>query len=602
MIASYSGAGPKDCLQDRPAYQRVSLFLLLPILQPDIAQGLKTLKSKKCADTAGIRAEMLKTGGEHLLEKLLELYNVILSGSMQPPASWRHSVISVIYKSGNATEPQNYRPICIIPVLYKLFSKLMYKRLYPILDQAQCKDQAGFRHKFNTVDHMFVFTMLHEKSEEFNLNTWVAAIDFKKAFDSISQNYLWQALDEQNVPTAYVSVLRNLYTDQTAQVNTDVLSRKFGIHRGTKQGDPLSSLLFNALLERVMSRTKNKFVEKKYGIQMGFGSAETADETRLTNLRFADDVLITGRTLQQLSDMLLLLRDEAAVSGLQLHPDKTKIISSTNREHRPRQKFVRVGDMKIEVLPRDGKIKYLGRQITFENATVVEISNRIKASWAKFMQYKNELTKKTYSLSDRLKLFESIVSPTVLYGSETWTLTVEMARLLKTTQRRMLRMILGQGRRRIERTHEVANEDQSPDESDDDEEVAQDHEENALEPWVDWIRRVTHNVEDTLERLKIRTWNEQARKRKWRFAAELHSGSGEQKWSHVALRWNPQLHSDALRSTARRKPTRPNLRWTDELQNFYKKYLRPGQEWNDVSSDPDSGEVMKLILSMIYEI
>ena len=111
--------------------------------------------------------------------------------------------------------------------------------------------------------------------------------------------------------------------------------------------------------------------------------------------------------------------------------------------------------------------------------------------------------------------------------------------------------------------------DQNPDESDDDVEVLQDHEENVLEPWVDWIRRVTHNFEDTLERLKIRTWNEQARKRKWRFAAELHSGDGEQKWS----RWNSQLHSDARRSNARRKPARPNSRWTDELQNFYKKRL-----------------------------
>ena len=133
-----------------------------PFTMRELIEGLKTLKSKKCADTAGVRAEMLKKGGEHLSEKLLELYNVILSGTMQPPTSWRHSVISVIYKSGNAKEPQNYRPICIIPVLYKLFSKLMYKRLYPILDQAQCKDQAGFRNKFSTIDHMFVFTMLHE--------------------------------------------------------------------------------------------------------------------------------------------------------------------------------------------------------------------------------------------------------------------------------------------------------------------------------------------------------------------------------------------------------------------------------------------------------
>ena len=84
-------------------------------------------------------------------------------------------------------------------MLYKLFSKLLYRRLYPILDAAQSRDQAGFRSNYSTIDHMFVFTMLQEKSEEFNLNTWVAAIDFRKAFDSISQEYLWQALQEQNV-------------------------------------------------------------------------------------------------------------------------------------------------------------------------------------------------------------------------------------------------------------------------------------------------------------------------------------------------------------------------------------------------------------------
>ena len=76
--------------------------------------------------------------------------------------------------------PQNYRPICIIPILYKLFSKLLYNRLYLILDKAQCADQAGFRHRFSTVDHMFVCTMVFEKSEEFQLNSWIAALDFKR--------------------------------------------------------------------------------------------------------------------------------------------------------------------------------------------------------------------------------------------------------------------------------------------------------------------------------------------------------------------------------------------------------------------------------------
>ena len=177
---------------------------------------------------------------------------------------------------------------------------------------------------------------------------------------------------------------------------------------------------------------------------------ESRDETRLTNLRFADDVLVVGSSLKQVTEMLLLLKTETGKCGLELHPEKTKIISSTNRQNRPRNKYTQVGDMRIEILARAGTLKYLGQQITFDDARRVELSHRIRGGWAKFMEHKDELTRKTYALSDRLRLFDAVVSPAVLYGSETWTLTKEMERGLRTTQRRMLRAILGQGRRRIQ--------------------------------------------------------------------------------------------------------------------------------------------------------
>ena len=559
--------------------------VLSPFTLTELTQAVKGLKRNRCADTSGIRAEMLKEGGKHLLEKLLAIYNTILTGNMESPVSWKHSVISVIHKSGDVMKPQNYRPISIIPMLYKLFSKLMYKRLYPILDGAQCRDQAGFRSKYSTVDHMFVFSMLSEKSEEFTLNTWVAAIDFKKAFDSINQEYLWQALEEQNVPHGYIRILRNLYSGQSAQVKTDVLSRNFEIHRGTKQGDPLSSLLFNALLEKVMSKVKPMFACNKYGVQMGFGNADSKDETRLTNLRFADDVLIVGSSLKQVTEMLTLLKAETGKCGLELHPDKTKIISSTNRQNRPRNKSTKVGDMRIEILARNSALKYLGRQITFDDAQRVELSSRIRGAWAKFMEHKDELTRKTYALSDRLRLFDAVVSPTVLYGSETWTLTKEMERSLKTTQRRMLRAILGQGRRKIQEQIERATPAESEEEGTD--VIPEQDSRDMLEPWIEWIKRVTHNVESSLKQFKIRTWVEQARKRKWKFAAELYSGCGERKWTHLALEWNPQIHHDPARPTARRNPARPNLRWTDELHNFVKNRLRPTRTWNEVCPNPD---------------
>ena len=52
-----------------------------------------------------------------------------------------------------------------------------------------------------------------------------------------------------------------------------------------------------------------------------------------------------------------------------------------------------------------------------------------------------ELTSPKYPPRDRLKLFDATVTPSLLYASDTWTMTEEMRKELQTTQRRMMRMI-----------------------------------------------------------------------------------------------------------------------------------------------------------------
>lgn len=325
---------------------------LTPFTREELVREIKQLKNNRCKDSAGLVAEMLKNGGAKLVDVLLDLYNEILSGKAMAPSKWKQSVMTVIHKSGDVAKPQNYRRITIVPLLYKLFSRLLYVRLYPITDKHQCEDQAGFRKGFSTDDHTFTFSMISEKSQEFHINVWVAVLDFKKAFDTIKHDKLWEALLEQDVPRKYVDLLRGLYQDQRGRVKTDRLSKRFDIRRGTRQGGPLSSLLFSVLLEGIMRKVKARWTLARQGLQLGH-----EERSRLSNLRFADDILLVGKSLHQVTKMLEDVHEIAGESGLALHPDKTKILSSTTRRKgRDARKTVDVHGLPIEVLSFDSDI------------------------------------------------------------------------------------------------------------------------------------------------------------------------------------------------------------------------------------------------------
>ncbi len=280
---------------------------------------------------------------------------------------------------------------------------------------------------------------------------------------------------------------------------------------------------------------------------------------------------------------------EAQKVGLNLHPDKTKILTSTGRSQgRPSNRHVKIGDMKIEVLPRMSSIKYLGRQITFGSLHEDELDCRLRAGWAKFTQHKQELTSKTYSLNDRLRFFDAVTTPTVLYGAECWTMTKTMDNVLQRMQRRMLRIILGQGRRRLRLSTLDATSSGSDVQSNLSKDEEQPHDvlaESHIEPWVDWIKRVTRSVEASMQRLKLKSWVEQARMRKWKWAAKMWTDGQDEKWSKISIRWNPQLHYDAPRPSTRRRAARPNTRWLDDIVKITQE-VSPNQDahtelWRD---------------------
>ena len=98
--------------------------------------------------------------------------------------------------------------------------------------------------------------------------------------------------------------------------------------------------------------------------------------------------------------------------------------------------------MKIEILTRNESVKYLGQKISFYQQETTEIKSRIRAAWATFHKYRQELTSKNYMLKHRLRQLDAAVSPIVCYAAGTWAPNKEHERMVQSTQRKMLRLII----------------------------------------------------------------------------------------------------------------------------------------------------------------
>ena len=247
------------------------------------------------------------------------------------------------------------------------------------------------------------------------------------------------------------------------------MRRGFCLGRGTKQGDPLSTLLFNAVLEAVFRDVRSKWEEHKYGIDMSIGL-----ENRLTSLCFADDVLLLATNMKELKVMMQDLIEAAARRGLVAHDDKTKVLTNADiTAARRLPASLEFGGRSFQVLCSSESVRWLGRKVSFDDPCEVDLNNRIAAAWGAFTGHKDKLTCRKFRLVDRLKLFNAVVSSTVLYGCETWTLKLQQQRRLRSVQRRMLRMVLNAKRQTLDPTSSQSVSDSGNEEVD------------LLEPWPD---------------------------------------------------------------------------------------------------------------------
>ena len=151
----------------------------------------------------------------------------------------------------------------------------------------------------------------------------MAFVDFEKAFDTVEHGALFDVVRDQGVPELYISILIKLYADQLAVVQADTLSRPFALSRGVKQGDPISSLLFIAIMEACFRELKTIwFHANSRRSGHGFGIVVDNIDEPMTNLRFAGDVMLVAQSKMDVAKMISHLEDTASKYGLKINYDK----------------------------------------------------------------------------------------------------------------------------------------------------------------------------------------------------------------------------------------------------------------------------------------
>ena len=129
------------------------------------------------------------------------------------PEEWKGSIIVPIHKKGDKTDCNNYRGISLLPTPYNILSNILLSRLIPYAEEVIGDHQCGFRHNRSTTDHIFCIRQIFEKKWEYNEAVHQLFIDFKKAYDSVRREVLYNILIEFGIPKKLVRLIKVCLTE-----------------------------------------------------------------------------------------------------------------------------------------------------------------------------------------------------------------------------------------------------------------------------------------------------------------------------------------------------------------------------------------------------
>lgn len=340
----------------------VDSFLITPFRMEELADAMRDMNENSAPGPDKIPFSVLKVlfkSKEACKWLLLFLNQCFDQGRM--PDEWAESEIFVLFKGkGSTDDPNNYRGITLLNSMFKIYERLIYARMNIWAAERGIlgENQFGFRKGRSTVDPVKVVLALIEKYPKLNRQPLHSLyIDVRKAFPSVPRSQLMNHLAFLGVPEKMLRAIASHLSFNTARIRIgDVLTEKFFVNIGVREGGVLSPLLFAIYYAGVLD-----IVNQFLNLHSPSNPTLSEDSNVIGGLLYADDLVVFGLSREELQVRFDLVSQYFVEFGLSINVNKSEVLTFLPVRYPVRlcSQFSRI-KFGQSVLPEVSKVKYLG--------------------------------------------------------------------------------------------------------------------------------------------------------------------------------------------------------------------------------------------------
>jgi exonuclease III len=283
----------------------------------ELYEALKDLPNNKTPGTDGLSAEFYKKLWNSIKTPLYKCYKKIFEeGKMS--LDQRTGVINLLPKPGkNLKIIGNWRPITVLNTDYKILAKTLANKMKPLLPNIINKNQTGFMKNRLIGENIRIIQDLLDYTFDNNIEGYLLFLDFEKAFDSISWNFIQETLKKFNFGDKFRKWINILYNDISSIIlfNGHLSSRIYP-QRGIRQGCPISAFLFILCAEIMANQIRDD--PKIDGININNKTFKVT--------QFADDTALILKDWESVQASIQLLEKFEKLSGLKVNKSKSQIV------------------------------------------------------------------------------------------------------------------------------------------------------------------------------------------------------------------------------------------------------------------------------------